>query len=501
MDYLLTPQEMTLVDKWAVDHGTPVAVLMERAGRAVADQAATMVAAGARILVLCGPGHNGGDGFVAARILSGRGFDVCVGQENRNPLTGLCGRVAACFVGPALLFSELDFRQFDLCIDAIFGAGLSRDVTGDAASCLRSLGQSGIKVLAVDVPSGLDGESGQVRGQAVKADSCVTFFRKKPGHLLQPGRDLCGHLIVADIGINPDCLTVISPTIIENTPLIWTDLGSEPSLTMHKYQRGSVLVLSSRLEFSGAARLAAKAALRAGAGLVTVATPPDAMSALAASSDAIMMRLCETPHDLEELLKDPRRNAVVVGPGLEVDGAKAEEARDFVKVAVAAGRGLVLDAGALTAYASLAPTLASLINQAGFTAGLEPVLTPHEGEFKHLFNGLINIVKPISKVERAREAARRMQAVIIYKGADSVIASPDGRVAINANGTPWLATAGSGDVLSGIIAALIAQGLPSFEAACKAVWLHAEAGHFMGAYLTADELPWAVQAVLRRDTT
>jgi len=497
MHRLLTPKEMSHADRLTVDSGTSVLTLMERAGRAVADQAMRLCNPAGRIIVLCGPGNNGGDGFVASRILAGRGYRVDVATpDGLKPDRNEPGAVARCWTGPVLAFYAVAFDRYDLCVDAIFGAGLARDVAGEVLDSLQRLLSSGVPVLAVDVPSGVDGESGQLRGFAARANVTVTFFRQKPAHVLQPARQLCGEIVVADIGIDSGCLSVINPLTMLNLPVLWSHLTPKPAITSHKYQRGSVLVLSHRLEYSGAARLAAKAALRGGAGLVTLATPVDAMTAHAASSDAIMLRRCETLDDFSTLLADPRRNALVIGPGLGAEGEDAAKTREQVRLGIAAKRALVLDASALTVFAGRAGELADLVVQTGYRPGFEPILTPHEGEFAHLTNGLEGFKPHPSKCERARALSHLLGCVVVFKGSDTVIAAPDGRAAININGTPWLSTAGSGDVLSGLVAALCAGQMPSFEAACMAVWCHAQAGQALGSYLMADDLPHAIQQVL-----
>lgn len=498
MHRLLTPEEMTLADRFAVDSGTPVLTLMERAGRAVAGHAMRLCRPALRVIVLCGPGNNGGDGFVAARILAGRGYRVDVATlDGHLPDRGDAGVMAGYWKQPLLAFPAVDFDRYDLCVDAIFGAGLSRDVAGGTADCLQRLAQAGLAILAVDVPSGVDGESGQLRGFAVRASLTVTFFRQKPGHCLQPGRDLCGEIVVADIGIDSACLSVIDPKTMINLPAVWRDHVPLPATTSHKYLRGAVLVLSNRLEYSGAARLSAKAALRGGAGLVTLATPADAMTAHAASSDAIMLRRCENLEDFAALLADTRRNALVIGPGLGAEGEDAAFTRAQVRLGIGAKRALVLDASALTVFAGRGQELADLVAQSGYREGFEPIVTPHEGEFAHLSKNLAGYGHDSSKCARARTLSRLLGCVVIYKGADTVIAAPDGRAAISINGTAWLATAGSGDVLSGLVAAFCAGRMPSFEAACMAVWCHAQAGLNLGPYLTADDLPRAITRVLR----
>jgi len=498
MHRLLTPEEMNIADRFTVDSGTPVLTLMERAGRAVADHAMRLCKPAGRVIVLCGPGNNGGDGFVAARILAGRGYQVDVATlDGHLPDRGDAGVMAGYWKQPLLAFPAVDFDLYDLCVDAIFGAGLSRDVAGRTADCLHRLAESELAILAVDVPSGVDGESGQKRGFAVRASLTVSFFRQKPGHCLQPGRDLCGEVVLADIGIDSACLDAIDPKTMINLPAIWQNHVPLPATTSHKYQRGAVLVLSNRLEYSGAARLSAKAALRGGAGLVTLATPVDAMTAHAASSDAIMLRRCETLEEFAALLADTRRNALVIGPGLGAEGDEAATTRAFVRLGIGAKRALVLDASALTVFAGRGQELADMIAQSGYLEGFEPIVTPHEGEFAHLVKDLAGHEHHASKCTRARALSRLLGCVVVYKGADTVIAAPDGRAAINVNGTAWLSTAGSGDVLSGLVAAFCAGRMPSFEAACMSVWCHAQAGLNLGPYLTADDLPRAITQVLR----
>ena len=340
-------------------------------------------------------------------------------------------------------------------------------------------------VLAVDLPSGLHADTGQPLGEAVRAAATVTFFRKKPGHLLYPGRSLCGRVMLADIGIPAAVLAVVAPRTFENTPGLWSDAYRPPSPESHKYLRGHALIVSGGMTRTGAARLAAGAALRAGAGLVTLASPGSALAVNAAQLTAVMLRRVDDAAALGEALAEPRVTAAALGPAL----GTGERERAMVEAALAAAPPLVLDADALTLCAE-AP-------QACFAAiGARPapvVLTPHEGEFSRLFKDLADGPKP----GRARAAAARSGAVVVLKGADTVIAAPDGRLAINGNAPPWLATAGSGDVLAGIAAGLLAQGLPGFEAACAAVWLHGAAAAEVGPGLVAEDLGAALRPVLR----
>jgi NAD(P)H-hydrate epimerase len=356
-----------------------------------------------------------------------------------------------------------------LIVDALFGAGLSRDFPAELA---HKINGAGVPVVAVDVPSGLDGATGRPRGAAVKAEVTVTFFRTKPGHVLMPGRALCGETVVADIGIPDSVLDAIGPQTFANVRPTLPD----HSPAAHKYTRGHAVVVSGDRLHTGAARLAAEAALRIGAGLVTVAGNEAALAVHAAHLTAIML----SNLDLGELLADRRKNAVCVGPAAGVGPAT----RNAVLAALASGAACVLDADALTSFADRPEDLFRSI-AAG--PGRAVVLTPHEGEFSRLFKDMPK--DSASKYERARKAARKAGAIVVLKGPDTVIAAPTGRAVVNTNAPPWLATAGSGDVLAGMITALLAQGMRGFEAACAAVWLHGEAARRHGAGgLTAENL-------------
>ncbi|SFL49622.1 NAD(P)H-hydrate dehydratase [Methylorubrum salsuginis] len=485
---LLTVEAMRRVDAAAIDAGTPGFALMGRAGAAVAER---VLALGAeRILILCGPGNNGGDGFVAARLLmeAGRAVELQL-LGDRSALTGDAALAAAEWTAPTSP-AKTPLPECDLIVDALFGAGLSRDLDGAARALVEAVNASGRPVLAVDVPSGLDGDTGQVRGAAVKAHETVTFVALKPGHLLQPGRSLCGAITLADIGTGPAALAdglAGAPSLFRNAPGLWT--LPILSAASHKYTRGHALVLSGPAYKTGAARLAARGALRVGAGLVTVASPNSALPENAAQLTAIMLRPCETADDLDDLLVDDRLNALLLGPGLGTGPATCE----FVAVAAAAGRALVLDADALTSFRSEVRTLARHIRDGEAQA----VLTPHEGEFARLFSGTDAVAEGLAKPERAARAARLAGSVVVLKGADTVVAAPDGRIAINDHGSPHLGTAGSGDVLGGLICGLLAQGLAPFEAACAAVWLHGDAGLRHGPGLIAEDIPDLMPAVLR----
>ena len=367
----------------------------------------------------------------------------------------------------------------DLAVDGIFGAGLTRSVDGAARAVIEALAERHLPVVAIDVPSGVDGASGEVRGIAPRAVKTVTFFRKKPGHLLLPGRNHCGETIIVQIGIPETVLDRVAPDTAADDPLWWLGGFPRPSLESHKYTRGHALVAGGGM-MTGAARLAAKSALRTGAGLVTLAAPTAAFQVYSAGLTGVIVHPVADLEDFRALLADKRRNAVLIGPGAGV-GA---ETRDKTLAILGAEKCAVLDADALTSFADDPGTLFSSIRS-------PCVMTPHEGEFARLFDATG------SKPERARRAARQSGAVVLLKGADTVIAAPDGCVAINANAPPDLATAGSGDVLAGIVLGLLAQGMEPFAAAAAAAWMHGEAARRIGAGLVSEDLVEALAPVLR----
>jgi ADP-dependent NAD(P)H-hydrate dehydratase / NAD(P)H-hydrate epimerase len=480
---LLCNAEMYEADRLAIAGGVPGIDLMERAGLGAALAILRRWPRG-RVTVLCGPGNNGGDGFVAARLLAARGWPVRLGLLGaRDALKGDACLAAAKWDGLVLPLSPGLIREGDLIVDALFGAGLARPLEGVALEVIRAVRAQGNPVCAIDVPSGVHGDSGAVLGGALQAGLTVTFFRRKPGHLLFPGRGLCGEVEVVDIGTPAEVLDPIAPRTFANEPGLWAAQFPHPGPGGHKYSRGHAVVTGGGLACTGAARMAAYAALRMGAGLVSVAAPADAFAVYAASLTAVMNRKAEGAAGLDAMLADARLNVVLLGPGLGVGPAT----RDKVAVARRRGRPVVLDADALTSFAENPAALFDMLDETC-------VLTPHEGEFLRIFPDLGSG----DKLTRARSAARRAGAVIVLKGADTVIAAPDGRAAINANAPPWLATAGSGDVLAGFVLGLLAQGMPGFEAACAAVWCHGQCAQLAGRGLIAEDLALRLPEVFRQ---
>lgn len=468
---LLTCAEMARADAGAVARGVASERLMEAAGGAVATAVRARFAR-QPVVVLCGPGNNGGDGFVAARLLAEAGWPVELFLLGRvEDLKGDAKLNAGRWQGAVKPLEAGAVAKAGLVVDALFGAGLTRPVDGVAAAAIEAINARGIACIGVDVPSGVHGDTGAVMGAAPRCRATVTFFRRKPGHLLLPGRALCGETIVADIGIPADVLPEIRPSCHANGPALWAGCFPWPRLDGHKYDRGHAVVVGGTA-ITGAGRLAARAALRAGAGLVTVASEPAVLPIYMADRASVLAAPIADQAAFDTLLADPRKNAVLLGPGNGAD--LATQAR--VRAALSARKRCVLDADAITAFADEPELL--------FRAIRGPcVLTPHEGEFRRIFS------VDGDKLARARAAARTSGAVVLLKGADTVIAAPDGRAVLNANAPPTLATAGAGDVLSGIIVALLAQGMEAYDAACAAAWLHGEAARAFGPGLIAEDLP------------
>src|SRR3954470_22398513 len=420
---VLTTIEMERADRLTVAAGTPGFALMMSAGQAVAEAAMDLVEEGP-IQVVAGRGNNGGDGFVAAAELAARGREVSVILLcERDSLTGDAALAARGWKYPVLPFNPQAIGRPALIVDALFGAGLNRPVKGDPYEMIEAINANGAPVLAVDLPSGINGTSGAVMGVAINATETVTSFRRKPAHLLLPGRKHCGHVHVADIGIDALVLDEIRPATSENVPQAWQASFPVPRIDGHKYARGHAVVVSGDIASTGAARLAARGALRAGAGLVTLASPRDALAINAAALTAVMVDAVDTAVEFAELLNDNRLNACVIGPGAGV----GHRTRDFVHTALSSRRHLVLDADALTSFAEAPDHLFESIRASGDP---QVVLTPHEGEFPRLFSDISNKHPGRSKLERVRDAAARSGAVVLLKGPDTVVASPDGRATI-----------------------------------------------------------------------
>jgi hydroxyethylthiazole kinase-like uncharacterized protein yjeF len=484
-----TPLQMAEIDRAAIAAGPFDGYgLMRNAGAAVGREVLRRYPAAVRLDVLCGPGNNGGDGYVVARLLAEAGVDVAVWAAGA-PKSGTDAALAA--ADCQLIAKPLaEYRPTagSVVVDALFGAGLARPLDEAFAEIFGRIRNADIPVVAIDLPSGMSGATGQATGPHLKAELTVTFVRKKPGHLLYPGRELCGEVVVADIAV-PD-RQIVDTGLVENAPAGWlTDLPT-PSADAHKYSRGHVAVFSGGPTSTGAARLSAMAAARSGAGAVTVLSPASALQVNASHLTSIMLKRIDEVSGAFSFLKERKVRAAVLGPAFG-DADRLREIALAILERVDAPFTLVLDADAFTAFAD-APT-SLFISASASKAQL--VLTPHGGEFARLF-GDIARDETLSNVDKARKAAARAHATVVLKGPDTVIADRDGRAAINSNGSPWLATAGSGDVLAGVIAGLAAQHMPPFAASCAGVWMHAEAGSRFGPGLIAEDMPGLLPPIL-----
>jgi NAD(P)H-hydrate epimerase len=480
---LLTCAEMSKADTFAIASGVPGRDLMERAGEAVA-MAVMQHYRRRPVVVLCGPGNNGGDGFVAARHLREAGWPVRLASFGPvEALKGDAAWAASTWTGAVEPWSAGLLGDEPLIVDAVFGAGLSRMIGGEIATAIDLVNERKLTVVAVDVPSGLHGDTGEILGRALQAETTVTFHRAKPGHYSVEGLRRCGRLRIVDIGIPDGALATIDPKAWLNVPALWTHLIQRSDIADHKYARGHLTILAGS-HATGAARLAALAGRRVGAGLVTIAAFRSTLTALQAAEPGNLIAEIDDGAMFARLLGDERRNAVLIGPGSGI----IDRTRDAVLAALAARRRVVLDADALTVFASDPDLLFGSI-------GGPTLFTPHEGEFRRLFPDLAGTA---DKLGRVRRAAARSGATILLKGPDTVIATPDGRAVVNTHASPALATAGPGDVLAGIVGGLLAQELTPFAAASAAAWLHGECARLFGRHgLIAEDLPGLLPRALQ----
>lgn len=485
---ILTVAQCYAADAYAAARGISGAELMERAGEAVADAVCDAFDP-CDVIVLCGPGNNGGDGFVAARHLKARGWKVRLALScDKDALKGDAAHHAGLWDGGIEPFSPQVLNGAELVIDAIFGAGLGRDVGGIERTVLEAA--AGLPVVAVDVPSGIDGDTGAVRGYAPEAVLTVTFFRGKPAHVLMPGCHHCGDVLVADIGIPEAALAEVTadrPSIRMNDPSLWLDRFPWATPFHHKYSRGYA-VIAGGTEMTGAARLAARAAQRIGAGIVTIATSKQIAPVYRVDIPSIVVKAFNDTKGFTEIISDSRIGAGLIGPGMGQDGHWLEKILAFLRT----GKPVVLDADALSLFEGNHVLLFDAIAHSLADGAEGILLTPHEGEFAKLFPA----IEGASKIDRVLNASRECGATILLKGYDTVIASPDGRVVVNANAPADLATAGSGDVLSGLCVGLIAQGVEVFEAAAMATWVHGDAAGGFGPGLIAEDIVDNIPATL-----
>lgn len=481
---LLTQDAMQALDAQAMQQGTEGITLMRRAGAAVVGVIERDFPQPATALVLCGLGKNGGDGFIIAGLLLQKGWTVmCSVIGDAAQLTAPALQARADYSGALAPWSPELLSSCAIVVDALFGVGLNRPLSTEMEAIIQSVNDSRLPVFAVDMPSGIHPDTGLALGQAICARTTVTFTRKKSGLLLLPGRVHAGEVVVADIGIADSIIASTTAACAENHPSLWREQLPRFGAEQHKYHHGHALVLGGGV-MTGAARLAARAAQRTGAGLVTVAAPPYATLVYASNLDSVLVHPVTTIEDWCRQAEDPRKSALLLGPGAGV----SELLQAQVLAALATGKPALLDADALTAFAAQPEKLFRALHP-------QTVLTPHAGEFERLFGPQRSFTDKLSLVTRM---ARLVQCVVLLKGADTVIAAPDGRAVINANAPPWLATAGSGDVLAGILTGFLAQGVEAFTAACMATWLHGAAAQDFSPGMIAEDLVAALPQTLAK---
>ncbi|MFC3051140.1 NAD(P)H-hydrate dehydratase [Kordiimonas pumila] len=487
---LLTPAEASAADAWAINSGVSGLDLMESAGRATAEMLVeyigTPLETGGEIIVLCGPGNNGGDGFVTARYLDDWGYPVrVIAVSSLDEMTSDAAEMAEIWRGQTDKIDAARLKNVSVVVDCLFGTGLSRPIEEPIADLINKVNALDAFKLAVDLPSGLDGVTGLPTGACFQADATVTFSYRKPAHLIAPGRFYCGgadHVHVADIGLPEESLSELDPQYFSNEPSLWGWCFPFQGPETHKYDRGHLLVLGGKEPTLGASRLASMAALRAGAGLVTLAAPSETYGVQAAALTDVMVRRFDSVFGFIGIMADHRIGTVILGPGSGI----SEKTVDMVQQAGRKERNMVLDADVLSSMIGRIEIISDIKNCA-------VVLTPHEGEFIRLFPDLDYKKDRLAAV---RAAAKRACATVVLKGVSTVVADETGRVSIATNAPSWLAVGGTGDVLSGIIGSLLVQGMPAFEAASAAVWMHGEAGMKAGRGMIASDLVNAIPSIL-----
>jgi hydroxyethylthiazole kinase-like uncharacterized protein yjeF len=483
---ILTTAQMAEADQICIAEletlGRSGADLMEEAGLSVV-RVIQKRFNGNKVLVLCGPGNNGGDGFVIARHLRDSGWHVHLALlGDVNNLKGDAARMAERWQGDIENIYQTGLEGFDVIVDAIFGTGLCREISGDLKEVFENINTSDAIKIAVDIPSGVDGNTGKILGSVIRADRTITFCRLKPAHVLYPSKEICGEITIADIGIPDRVVHKTNPDIFVNCPSLWQHKLPNFSGDFHKYDRGHAVIVGGDRTHTGAGRLAAMAALRIGAGLVSVSCPDDAMDINAAHLTIIMLRKrTEIISDLD----NDKLNCWCIGPA---SGVNEVTKADVLRI-LEADKHAVLDADALSVFEDNPELLYEKLSKNG-----RVVLTPHAGEFARIFPG----IKNLDKLSTAKEAARMSNSVVLYKGADTVIAAPDGRTVISNKAAPFLATAGTGDVLAGLISGLLAQRMNAFEAACAGQWIHSECANEFGEGLISEDLLLIIPRVLKR---
>ena len=473
---IVTTQQMIESEACAIISGISELTLMENAGKAVAQYVEEHYNNNHTILILCGPGNNGGDGFVIARLLHNIGYKISIAHYKTDKISPNMKHMmdkAKNIEILDLLNDQINFDT-DIIIDALFGTGISRAFS--LTKIVHYIANSPAKIIAVDIASGINSDTGEIMQNAIKADITITFAAKKLGHLLNPGKLYSGLVIAKDIGV--DISTKY--TAYENSPTLWNIPHIE--YESHKYSRGFAIINGGDIQCTGAARLAAKAAQRSGAGVVTLASPLNAAHIYHSSLMSVMVKQYDSEQSFTQILSDKRISSILLGPGNGVNS----ETKQKILTALKHITRCILDADALTVFQDDHELLFENIKDS------QVVMTPHEGEFHKLFPTCTG-----DKVIRAFDAAKLSNSIIVLKGNDTIIASPSGHVAVNSNAPSTLATAGSGDVLAGIITGLSSTGLDLFDCACAATWIHAECANYFGIGLIAEDIIDMIPKVLQ----
>ena len=474
---VLTTKETRAIEQQTVSSGTSFYTLMQTAGAAVYKEITKHFLPHVTV-VLCGPGNNGGDGYVVANLLEQAGWAVKVATKSFSThMSDFAIEHRNNYKGEVVDLNAAALQNCDLVVDGLFGTGLTRSLSDDYATIVEMINESSIDCVAIDIPSGINTDTGEIMGTAIKAHTTVTFSYRKPGHLLMPGKAYTGKLICKPIGLANLKENDIHLTV--NRPSLWYEQLPAPRLTDHKYNRGHLLVRGGE-EMTGAARLAAASARRVGAGMVTLACAPSVRQIYALSAPGLITTTLDKENSFKTRLLEKPKSAALLGPGNGV----TKETRMAVLDTLDTKTPCVLDSDALTVFQKDPQTLFDHITG-------PCILTPHAGEFKRLFD------LSGDKVTQARKAAQISGAVVLFKGPDTVIAHPDGLVVVQDNAPPTLATAGTGDVLAGLISGLMAQGLSPFTAACIATWIHGEAASAFGLGLIAEDLIEAIPGIIK----
>ena len=474
-EYIFTSNEMMAADQLAIKNGISSQSLMHNAGEAVLKN--LPLDHNGIVLIICGPGNNGGDGYVVAGLLSNLGVTVEVVSLEFGKIPSKDNQFYKNKLDQ-LLFKKTpsDLSNYEYVVDALFGMGLSRNLSEEINDLINDINSADLDVYSIDVPTGINSDTGEVHGTAFKSKKTVTFFNKKLCHYLLPGRQYCGEIVVEDIGISKNVIKKIMPKIKNNEPSLWIDQFPFPISSDHKYSRGMLVINTGPKYQTGAARLAGRSALRVGAGAVTMVCDEETAEILEPQISVELLSVIKEKNDFQKLLKDKRVSSVLVGPGNGVN----DETKARTLMALAFVDNCVIDADAITCFEDNPTEL--FIDTYPHT-----ILTPHEGEFKRLFGE--DIASMNDKVLRCIEAAKLAGSIILLKGSDTVIASPDGNVVINSSEAPYLATAGSGDVLAGIIASLVGENkMKAFDAACAGAYIHSKLGEMIGPGLIAEDL-------------